>query len=170
MPLPHFHGLAEVIFRCTCVYLFLLLGLRIAGKRELGQMTLFDLVVILIISNAVQNAMVGDNTTLQGGLVAAATLLVVNSLVTLLRLKFAPLERLLGGVPTPIIADGKFLEDNIHREHLSEDLVMQALREHGVDDVTHVQKAMLENDGSISVVPVEGKAHKRKRPVKFLRH
>lgn len=170
MPLPHFHGLADIIVRCVCVYMFLLFGLRVAGKRELGQMTLFDLVVILVISNAVQNAMVGDNTTLQGGLLAATTLLVVNGLVTLLRLQFAPIDRLLGGVPTPIIANGKFLEENIRKEHLSEDLVMQALREHGVDDVTHVQKAMLENDGSISVVPVEGKAAKRKRPVKFLRH
>lgn len=164
------HWVQDIVTRTTCVYFFLLVGLRVAGKRELGQMTIFDLVVVLVISNAVQNAMVGDNTTLQGGLLAAGTLLGLNFVVAVLRVRFPALQDLLIGTPTTIVRDGHFLDRSIEHEELDRDQVLQALREHGVADVKDVKLAVLETDGTISVVPQAGKHVKHKRKVRFLKH
>lgn len=165
----HLSDVYDIIVRTTVVYFFLLFGLRVAGKREMGQMTIFDLVVILVISNAVQNAMVGANTTLLGGLVAAATLLTINSAIGQLRYRNKLIARWIGGSPTPIIEDGKFLPQNLAKEALSEDEVLMAIREHGIFDAEEVQHAFLETDGSISVVPKADHHIKRRRRVRFLK-
>src|SRR3989442_12146205 len=98
-----------IILRSLVVYLAILVGLRLMGKREIGQMTVFDLVVILLIANAVQNAMVGPDTSLQGGLIAAAVLLVVNRLVAMVRLRGGRFGRLIEGTPTVLGQDGQFV-------------------------------------------------------------
>jgi uncharacterized membrane protein YcaP (DUF421 family) len=147
--------LAEVALRTFVIYAGLLLAMRVAGKREVGQMKPFDLVTLLIISNAVQNAMVGQDTSLVGGLTAAAVILALNFAVGSLRERYGLAARVFEGSPTVIVLDGHFVAENLGREHLAEADVLQAMREHGVDNIRQVKTAVLEVDGSISVVPVE---------------
>lgn len=168
--MPSLPPLVDIVLRTTAVYVFLILGLRLAGKREMGQMTVFDLAVILVLANAVQNAMVGPNTSLVGGLVAAATLLVLNSLMSWLRFNFRPVARWLGGVPTVIIQDGRYVTENLRKEGLTEEDIATALREHGVEHPEQVHLANLEVDGSISVVPKSGAPVRRRRRVRVLKH
>jgi len=159
----------SIVARTIIVYLALLVGLRLAGKREMGQMTPFDLVVILLIANAVQNAMVGPDTSVTGGLIAAAVLIVGNYGVARLRDRLPWLRRAVEGSPTLLIADGRFVSDHLRREGLEEDEVMMAIREHGVADVADVRTAVLETDGSISIVPIEAKAIRTRKHARFLR-
>ncbi len=161
----------DIVLRTTAIYLAILIGLRLAGKRELGQMTVFDLVVLLLIANAVQNAMVGPDTSLFGGLVAAVVLLVLNAVVARLRLRWPVLRRLVEGSPTLLVLRGEVIGDHLRREGLDQDTLEAALREHGVADLRDVEMAVLEIDGSISVVPVGGTTkHVKRPPLKYLRH
>lgn len=146
-------ALAEIVGRTLVVYAALLAGLRLAGKRELGQMSAFDLVVILVISNAVQNAMVGANTSLTGGLVAAGTLLAVNAVLVRTGLHSRWLRQRFLGSPTLLVHEGELIPGHLRHEGLESDEVMQALREHGIDDLRKVKSAVLEVDGTISVIP-----------------
>lgn len=159
-----------IIVRVVVTYVALLLGLRLMGKRELGQMTVFDLVVILLVANAVQNAMVGANVSLAGGLVAAAALLVVNRGVSLLRLHSIGWGRLLEGTPTVLIQDGQFLDPALRREGLEKAQVEMAMREHGVERTNEVRLAVLETDGSISIVPADSRVMRTKKHVRQIRH
>jgi uncharacterized membrane protein YcaP (DUF421 family) len=160
----------NITLRTAVVYLVALIGLRLAGKREMGQMTVFDLVVLLLIANAVQNAMVGPDTSLTGGVLAAVVLLVVNAAVARLRLHWPRLRRLVEGSPTLLVLHGEVLADHLRREGLDQETLEAALREHGVADVADVEMAVLEIDGSISVVPAGGTTTHVKRPVKSLKH
>jgi uncharacterized membrane protein YcaP (DUF421 family) len=154
--------------RTIIVYLVILVGLRLAGKRELGQMTVFDLLVLILLANAVQNAMVGPDTSLLGGLLAALILLILNVLLRRARAYWPRLGRVLEGTPTVLVFHGKVVEKNLRREGVDEELLEQALREHGVEKLADVDLAVLELDGSISVVPA-GSSHKMKKPLKSLR-
>ena len=156
-------ALGEIVLRTLVVYLVLLIGLRIAGKRQLGQMTTFDLVVILIIANAVQNAMVGSDTSLNGGLIAAFTLLVVNTVVGRLGLKHRWFWQQLVGTPTLLVHEGEFITEHLRQEGIAEDEVMQALREHGVEDLSTVKAAVLEVDGTISVISADVASSRTRR-------
>ena len=159
-------ALAIVVLRTAVVYVALLAGLRLAGKRELGQMTTFDLVVVLVIANAVQNAMVGDNTSLTAGLVAAGTLLIVNNIVGRLELRSRWLREQIRGEPSLLVHDGKLVRENLRREAVDEAEVMQALREHGVEDLGAVKMAVLEVDGTISVIPSGAESTRTRRRVR----
>jgi uncharacterized membrane protein YcaP (DUF421 family) len=159
----------SIVARTVIVYAALLLGLRLAGKRELGQMTPFDLVVILLIANAVQNAMVGPDTSVTGGLIAAGVLIVGNYGVAQGRERLPWLRRAVEGNPTLLINDGKWVRQQLRREGLDEDEVLMAIREHGVADVKDVRMAVLETDGSISIVPSDAKAMRTRRHVRFTR-
>ena len=163
---PNAADLVFVFVRTLVVYLALIVLLRVSGKRQLGQMTPFDLVVLLVISNAVQNAMVGPDTSLVGGLLAAAILVGLNWLVDRLGLRSGWLRERLIGTPTLLIHDGQLLEERLSREGIDRDEVMQALREHGVDDLEQVKLAVLEVDGTISVVPSEAKTSRTRRRVR----
>ncbi len=145
----------DIIIRTTIVYVSLLILLRIAGKREIGQMTAFDIVVILTVANAVQNAMVGPDNSLVGGLIAAAVLVVINYLVAALGVRSRLFKSALRGHPTLLINRGQFVMPNLRREEVDPDDVLMAMREHGIDDVNQVKLAVLETDGSISIVPQE---------------
>ena len=160
----------SIALRTAAIYLVALVGLRLAGKREIGQMTVFDLVVLLLIANAVQNAMVGPDTSLTGGVVAAVVLLVLNAVVARLRLRWPRLRRMIEGSPTLLVLHGEVLADHLRREGLDQDTLQAALREHGVAEVRDVEMAVLEVDGSISVVPASAETHHIRRPVKFLKH
>jgi len=161
----------DIVLRTAAVYLVILVGLRLAGKREIGQMTVFDLVVLLLIANAVQNAMVGPDTSLTGGLLAAVVLLVINFLVARLRLHWPVLRRAVEGTPTVLVLHGEVFRHNLRREGLDQDTLEAALREHGVAELSDVEMAVLEIDGSISVVPVGSTTtHVKRPPLKYLRH
>lgn len=160
----------DIVVRTAAIYLVLLVGLRLAGKREIGQMTVFDLVVLLLISNAVQNAMVGPDTSLIGGVLAAVVLLVMNAVVAGLRMRWPRLRRLVEGMPTLLVLRGEAITDHLRREGIDQETLEAALREHGVKDLEDVEMAVLEIDGSISVVPVGGMTKRVKRPLKFMRH
>jgi len=160
----------EIVARTAIVYLALLVGLRLAGKRELGQMTPFDLVVILLIANAVQNAMVGPDTSVTGGLIAAAALIAINYGVAAARQRLPGLRRTVEGAPTLLISDGRFIPENLRREGLDEDEVMMAIREHGVASVEDVRLAVLETDGSISIVPMDTQPLRTRRHSRFVKH
>ena len=159
----------EIILRTIIVYLVILIGLRLAGKREIGQMTVFDLVVLLLIANAVQNAMVGSDTTLTGGLLAAVTLLAMNALIALLRLRSTKLRRLVEGTPTVLVLHGEVIQANLRHEGIDEQTLEASLREHGIEAVGDVDMAVLEIDGSISVVPMGSHTQRLKRTGKLLR-
>jgi uncharacterized membrane protein YcaP (DUF421 family) len=160
----------NIALRTAAIYLVILIGLRLAGKREIGQMTVFDLVVLLLIANAVQNAMVGPDTSLPGGILAAVVLLVLNAVVARLRLRWPRLRHFVEGSPTLLVLHGEVIADHLRREGLDQETLEAALREHGVANVRDVEMAVLEIDGSISVVPAGGTTKHVKRPLKYLRH
>jgi uncharacterized membrane protein YcaP (DUF421 family) len=145
--------------RGLIVYAALVLGLRLAGKRELGQMTPFDLVVILLIANAVQNAMVGPDTSVSGGLVAVGTLLAVNFAWSRLSTAVPGLRRLAQGEPVLLMADGRLLADHMRRAGIDSRELEQAAREHGVPGLGEVRQAVLEVNGSISIIPSTATVH-----------
>ncbi len=161
----------EILLRAAAVYLAVLIGLRLAGKREIGQMTVFDLVVLLLLANAVQNAMVGPDTSLAGGILAAAALLVLNAVVARLRLRWPRLRRVVEGSPTLLVVHGEVIADHLRREGLDQETLEAALREHGVANLSDVETAVLEVDGSISVIPTGVQTKRvRRPPLKYLRH
>lgn len=160
----------NVALRTAAVYLVVLIGLRLAGKREIGQMTTFDLVVLLLLANAVQNAMVGPDTSLTGGILAAVVLLLMNAVVARLRLRWPRLRRLVEGSPTLLVLRGEVLTDRLRREGLDQETLEAALREHGVADLRDVEMAVLEIDGSISIVPAGTETRRVRHPRKGLHH
>ncbi len=160
----------EIVVRTVVIYLAVYLGLRVMGKREMGQMTVFDLVVVLLIANAVQNAMVGPDVSLTGGVLAAFVLLVANRLVALLRLRGGAWGRFVEGTPTVLIQDGRVLEANLRREGIDRDDLEMVMREHGVDTLDAVKLAVLETDGSVSVVPADAPVTRTRRRIRQIRH
>jgi uncharacterized membrane protein YcaP (DUF421 family) len=159
-------SLGLIALRTVVVYAALLVLMRLAGKREIGQMTAFDLVVLLIVSNAVQNAMIGPDSSLNGGLLAVVCLLVVNRLVDRLGLRSRWFRRSIVGEPTLLVHDGTLLERHLSAEGVTHEEVQQALREHGIEDLNLVKLAVLEVDGTISVVPYGATAPRTRRRVR----
>ena len=146
------HTLLDVAIRTSVVYFALLIGLRLTGTRQLGQMSTFDLVLLLIIANAVQNAMVGPDTSLAGGLVAAGVLIGWHRVIDWWRLRSRGMSKLLAGEGIMLIHGGRILEAHTVRAGITHDELRQALREHGVASIQDVMLAVLEPDGAISVV------------------
>jgi uncharacterized membrane protein YcaP (DUF421 family) len=159
----------DIVIRTAVVYLVILVGLRLAGKREVGQLTVIDLVVLLLISNAVQNAMLGPDTSLLGGIIAVVVLLTMSVILAQLRVRSQRLSRLVQGSPTVLVLHGETIPDHLRREGLDVDTLQAALREHGVADVKDVEMAVLEIDGSISVVPGGQETKRVRHPMKYLR-
>ena len=158
----------ELVLRSVLIYAVLLIGLRVFGKREVGQFTLFDLVLVLLVANAVQPAMTGPDASLLGGLIIIASLLLANGLVG--RLDAIPaFHRLLTPPPRVLATDGKMDKAAMEREDIEEDELLMAAREHGLATLAEVKLAVLESDGSISIVGKDGKVRKRRRRSRFLR-
>jgi uncharacterized membrane protein YcaP (DUF421 family) len=157
MTLPDFgSSLPEIVLRTAIVYLFLVVVLRVTGKREVGQMSILELIVILIISDAVQNSMVGENTTVWGGLVAVLTLLGLDALLRTLTGRSKRLRRAIEGEPRLLVRDGRLLTRALREERLEPADVRAAIRAQGLERVEDVHIAVLETDGSISVIPKAG--------------
>jgi uncharacterized membrane protein YcaP (DUF421 family) len=161
-------SILEKILRPLIVYFFLLLAFRLTGKRELGQMTPFDLIVLLTISNVLQNAMIGPDDSLSGGLIGALSLLVVNGVLSRMSFRFPWLEHALEGEPTPLVQNGLVLHENLRREVITWTELARAIRKHGLDprtDLPRIQLALLEEDGTVTIVLVpEDEPSEQDRP------
>jgi uncharacterized membrane protein YcaP (DUF421 family) len=158
-----------IALRTLLVYGGVIVLLRLAGKRELGQMTVFDLVVVLLLANAVQNAMTGPDFSVQGGLLAAAVLILVNRGVSVLRIRHGVWGRLLEGTPTVLVEDGRVIMPHLQREGIDEQELEMVVREHGIDSIRGVKMAILETDGTVSIVPGSAqivRTHRRVRQLK----
>ena len=142
----------SIVISTLAVYLFIVVALRIFRKKELAQLSVVDLVFILLISNAVQNAMVGPDTSLGGGLVAASTLFIVNYVLKYLQYRFPKFGKIVQGDATMLIYKGKILESHLEKAKITTAELMEAVREHGVKSVAEVDLAVLEVDGNISVL------------------
>jgi uncharacterized membrane protein YcaP (DUF421 family) len=141
----------EKVIRSAVVYLFLLAAFRLAGKRQLGQMTPFDLVVLLIISNVVQNALIGNDNSLGGGL-GATVILLLNAVLAWLTFRHKRVERVVEHSPTVLVKHGQILRENLRRERLSLPELRAALRREGVVSFRNVRYVILEEDGHLSVI------------------
>jgi uncharacterized membrane protein YcaP (DUF421 family) len=138
------------VLRTVVIYLVVLIGVRLSGKREVGQMTPFDLTLLLLISNSVQNAMTGPDTSLAGGVVAACTLLILNYFIADLSGANRRFRKFIQGQPSMLIHDGEVIESHMAKEHVSMDELQRAMREHGIADYHQVAIGVLEIDGSFS--------------------
>ena len=147
-------SLPEIIVRTAIVYIFLVVVLRVSGKRQVGQLSILELIVILVISDAVQNSMVGDNTTVWGGLVAVLTLLALDLGLSRLAERSRRVRRVVEGEPRLLIRDGHLLQRAVREEGIEPDDVRAAVRRAGLERTVDVRIAVLETDGSISVVPM----------------
>lgn len=142
----------EIIARALAVYIFMIVALRIFGKKELAQLSVIDLVFILLISNAVQNAMVGPDTSLSGGLIAAAALFAANYALKKLLFKNKKLSKFIQGEALLLIYKGQVQQQQCLKAEITLEELEAAVREHGVKDIQDVDVAMLEVDGNISIV------------------
>lgn len=148
----------ETVVRTACVYFFLLIVFRLAGRRTFSQMTTFDLVVILIISETTQNALCRDDQSLTGAFLAILTLLLLDVALAILKVRFQSLDKWLDGTPTVVVSEGKPLERQMRRSRVDLHDVLAAAREtHGLTSLDQVRFAILEANGKISVVPWESK-------------
>jgi uncharacterized membrane protein YcaP (DUF421 family) len=143
----------ELILRGVVVYAFLIVLLRLTGRRQVGQLAPFDLVLLLVLSNAVQNSMNGGDNSLVGGLLSATTLVVLNWLVGLATFRSRRLEAVIEGRPQVLVHNGVLFEDVLARAQLTRHELNAALRQGGCSCIEEVHTAILENNGSISVTP-----------------
>ena len=158
----------ELAARGVVVYVALLVALRIFGKREVGQFTIYDLVFVLLVANALQPAMTGPDTSLVGGLVLIAALVVANAVVA--RLDQVPaIHRLFTPAPAVIIRDGDYVAAEMQREGVTQDEIEMAIREHGLTGAKDVKLGVLEADGTISVVPKDSMLQRPKHRVRFMK-
>jgi uncharacterized membrane protein YcaP (DUF421 family) len=156
-----YHSLLNIAFRSSVVYIFMVASFRIFGKRELSQLSITDLSLVVLISNAVQNAMVGENTSLIGGLTAGVVLFALNMVVGYLMYRFKPIRNLVQSEPVTLIYNGKILDKNLKDVLLTDDELLAAVREHGVSAIKDVSLAVMEVDGNISVISEDGNQFKR---------
>jgi len=157
----------ELVARAVVVYAALLVALRLFGKREVGQFTLYDLVFILLVANALQPAMTGPDNSVGGGIVLIAALVAANFAVGKLD-DIGIFHRLFGSAPSVLIKDGKLMPAALKREGITGDEVEMAIREHGVDSLKDVELGVLEPDGTISIVPTESNMRRTRRRVRFM--
>ena len=156
----------DIVIRSVCVYLFMIIALRIFGKKELAQLNTADVILILLISNSVQNAMVGSNSSLLGGIVAAFALFVINLIFKKIMLHSKFIKEMLQDKPEILIHNGKIEFKALAKLGISSEELQEAMREHGVEFYKDVKLAMFEIDGSISIISgdkdLKQTHHKRK--------
>lgn len=154
------------MLRSVLTYAALLIALRLFGKREVGQFTLYDLVFVLLVANALQPAMTGPDTSLTGGFVLIIALVGTNYLVG--RFDRMPrFHRLFTPPPAIIVRDGQYLQNVMKKEGVDEPEVEMSMREHGITDMKDVQLAVLEPDGTISIVPTGVAMTRTKHRVRY---
>ena len=141
------------VLRATAIYALVMVLVRVSGKRAVGQFTPFDLVLLILIGNAVQNGINGGDNSLTGAVIMATSLIALNYGVAFATSRSRKVEKLVEGVPVVLARDGRVFEQVLLRELVSQSDFREALRMNGVEDVTEVDLALLETNGSISVVP-----------------
>jgi len=146
-------SIAEKVIRPVLVYLFLVVVIRLAGRRQLAQLNSFDLVVLMMLANTVQNATIGNDNSMVGGLIGVSALLLVNALVVRFLYRRPQIDRLLEGEPVTLIKNGELVRDNLNHEAITEEELMEAVRKQGLGTLGQVEEAVLETGGVISVVP-----------------
>jgi uncharacterized membrane protein YcaP (DUF421 family) len=146
--LPYF----IIASKSIAIYFFIILAIRIFGKKELAQLSVIDLVFILLISNSVQNAMVGDNTSLPGGISAALGLFICNYIFKYFMRRSIRFSRIIQGDKILLVHDGEIIQKGMDDAMMSFDELERAIREHGVESITKVDLAILEVDGNISIL------------------
>jgi uncharacterized membrane protein YcaP (DUF421 family) len=150
----------------VAIYVALLVALRLFGKREVGQFTLYDLVFILLVANALQPAITGPDTSVVGGLILIVALVGTNYIVGKLN-NLPRFRRLFTPAPAVIVRDGQCLMDVMRREGVDQEEVEMAMREHGIADMKEVQLGVLEPDGTISIVPTTTKMQRTKHRIRY---
>ncbi|WP_207434163.1 DUF421 domain-containing protein [Sabulibacter ruber] len=144
----------SIVLRALIVYVLVFIILRMAGKRTLGEMTAFDLVLLLIISEAVQNALVDDDKSITGSFLVILTLVFADIMVSLATNRFRFLDSIVNGIPLIILENGKPLKDRMDKARLQEDDILEAARKtQGLENMSQIKYAVLEKDGSISIIP-----------------
>ncbi len=145
----------DIVVRSLAVYFFMVIAVRVFGKNQLSQLNAGDVILLLLISNAVQNAMVGSNSSLQGGIVAALVLFVANFVVKKLIFKNQKIKELIEDHPYVLVKDGVANLEIIKKVQISEDELEEAIHEHGIENMSDVKLAILEVDGNISVISTD---------------
>lgn len=162
----------DIILRSLAVYAFMLVAIRLTGKKELSQLNTTDVVLILLISNAVQNAMVGNNTSLLGGLVAAAVLFMLNYFLKKLMFRSEKFRNLITDKPEILIHNGNLDFARLSKLGITNEELQEAIREHGIEKYKDVKLAIMETDGNISIISGDERLkqtqYKRKRKHKSL--
>ncbi|HZL34932.1 MAG TPA: YetF domain-containing protein [Tepidisphaeraceae bacterium] len=147
----------EFVLRAAIVYLFLLLLLRLSGKRQAAQITQFDLVLVLLLSNAVQNSMNGGDSSALGGMISAVTLIAINYLVGYATRHSRRIEFIVEGSPKVLVRDGKVFWDVMRRTNVTQEELQEAARGQDCETIAHIHLATLENSGRISILPMRDK-------------
>jgi uncharacterized membrane protein YcaP (DUF421 family) len=144
----------ESVLRATAVYVFLLVLFRLSGKRTLAQVTTFDFVLLLIISEATQQALVDGDNSMTNAFLLVATLVALNIVFSEIKQRFKAAERVLDGLPLLIVEHGNLLHDRMAKERIDENDVLDAAREHhGLERLEQIKYAVLERNGKISIIP-----------------
>ncbi len=158
-----YHPYLRIVGSTIAVYIFIIIAIRLFGKKELAQLSVIDLVFILLISNAVQNAMVGPDSSLTGGLIAATSLFIINYIFKQLQDRFPGFSKIIQGDAIMLVYQGKILESHMKMARITNEELMEAIREHGVGSLTDVNLAVLEVDGNISVISDDYKKRSSRR-------
>ena len=153
------HPWWELVVRATIIYFALIFIVRLTGKRQIGQLSPFDLILLLILSEGVQNAMVDDESSVTGGLIVAATLLGLNYLVGFITFKSRRAEEVIEGKPEILVLHGKLIKDVANSARITQTELESALRESGIFKIEDVKIAILENNGSVTVESYDNKPH-----------
>lgn len=153
----------HIIISTSAVYFFVIIGFRIFGKTELAQLSITDLIFVLLISNSLQNAMVGSNTSLSGGIIAASVLFAVNIILKKLKFKFPIFKTFVEGEPVLLIYRGKIQIKNCSKNGISHEELLESIREHGFSSIEEIDSLILESDGNISVVAFKHIHHSIRR-------
>lgn len=158
--------LSTIGARTAIVLIALVAGLRLLGKRQISQMNIYDLALIMLLANSVQNAMTNGGPHISIGIVSAGTLVLLGKLLTTLFLRAPHLQRHFVGTSTLLVNDGQYVKDHMQRECCTEEQICAAMRQHGLNDIAQVQMAVLEVDGVISIVPKTAEHVRTEKQVK----
>jgi uncharacterized membrane protein YcaP (DUF421 family) len=144
----------DSVLRALVIYFFLLLVFRINGKRSISQITMFDFVMLLIIGEAIQNAILGDDFSITNGMIVVVTLVLTDIIISFIKMKSPKLEKIIDGVPLILLDEGKVLKDRLRKSRVDEEDILEAAREaHGLERLDQIRYAILEKDGKISIIP-----------------
>lgn len=147
----------EVIGRSILVYGAVIVAFRLAGKKHVSELSFIDFILILLVSDAVQNSMIGENHSVEGGIIAAGTLIIMNVILTKLVLKSPKIAKIIEGEPILLVRNGRVLKKRLEEQSLRVEEIREAMHENGIAELDDVAMAILETDGTISIIPREKK-------------